>query len=123
MNERQREEFAREMECNLSISVPGPSRSRIYVYVQSGTRTFDWALFERYNEGLIGFDEALRNADPADELRLPVKLKSRHGSRRQALNAVRTSSGGHCAASATPARLQLQFQPQLPVRIARADIA
>ena len=42
-----------------------------------GMRTFDWALFELYNEGLIGFDEAIRNADSANELRLNIKLKSK----------------------------------------------
>jgi twitching motility protein PilU len=44
-----------------------------------GMRTFDWALFELYNEGLIGFEEALRNADSANELRLNIKLKSARG--------------------------------------------
>ena len=44
-----------------------------------GMRTFDWALFELYNEGLIGYDEAIRNADSANELRLNIKLKSRRG--------------------------------------------
>ena len=44
-----------------------------------GMRTFDWALFELYNEGLIGFDEAIRNADSANELRLNIKLKSARG--------------------------------------------
>ena len=44
-----------------------------------GMRTFDWALFELYNAGLIGFDEALRNADSANELRLNIKLKSQRG--------------------------------------------
>ena len=44
-----------------------------------GMRTFDWALFELYNAGLIGFDEALRNADSANELRLHIKLKSQRG--------------------------------------------
>jgi twitching motility protein PilU len=44
-----------------------------------GMRTFDWALFELYNAGLIGFDEALRNADSANELRLNIKLKSARG--------------------------------------------
>ena len=34
MNERQREEFARELECNFAISVPGISRFRVNVYVQ-----------------------------------------------------------------------------------------
>jgi len=44
-----------------------------------GMRTFDWALFELYNEGLISYDEAIRNADSANELRLSIKLKSRRG--------------------------------------------
>ncbi|GAA4858693.1 PilT/PilU family type 4a pilus ATPase [Luteimonas vadosa] len=44
-----------------------------------GMRTFDWALFELYNEGMISYDEAIRNADSANELRLHIKLKSRRG--------------------------------------------
>ncbi len=44
-----------------------------------GMRTFDWALFELYNEGKIGYDEAIRNADSANELRLNIKLKSQRG--------------------------------------------
>jgi twitching motility protein PilU len=42
-------------------------------------RTFDWALFELYNDGLISYEEALRNADSANELRLAMKLKSKRG--------------------------------------------
>ena len=34
MNERQREEFAQELECNFAISVPGVSRFRVNVFVQ-----------------------------------------------------------------------------------------
>ena len=44
-----------------------------------GMRTFDWALFELYNEGLIAYEEAIRNADSANELRLNIKLKSQRG--------------------------------------------
>ena len=44
-----------------------------------GMRTFDWALFELYNEGQISYEEAIRNADSANELRLNIKLKSRRG--------------------------------------------
>jgi twitching motility protein PilU len=44
-----------------------------------GMRTFDWALFELYNDGLISYEEALRNADSANELRLAMKLKSKRG--------------------------------------------
>jgi twitching motility protein PilU len=44
-----------------------------------GMRTFDWALFELYNDGHIGYEEAIRNADSANELRLNIKLKSARG--------------------------------------------
>ncbi|ENW94305.1 PilT/PilU family type 4a pilus ATPase [Acinetobacter dispersus] len=43
-----------------------------------GMQTFDQALFELYNEGAISYDEALRNADSVNELRLQIKLKSTH---------------------------------------------
>lgn len=41
-----------------------------------GMQTFDQALFDLYNEGAISYDEALRNADSTNELRLQIKLKS-----------------------------------------------
>jgi twitching motility protein PilU len=44
-----------------------------------GMRTFDWTLFELYNEGLIGYEDAIRNSDSANELRLAIKLKSKRG--------------------------------------------
>jgi twitching motility protein PilU len=44
-----------------------------------GMRTFDMALFELYDEGLIAYEEAIRNADSANELRLNIKLKSKRG--------------------------------------------
>jgi twitching motility protein PilU len=44
-----------------------------------GMCTFDAALFDLYDAGLIGFDEALRNADSTNELRLNIKLKSKRG--------------------------------------------
>jgi twitching motility protein PilU len=34
MNERQREEFAKELECNFAISLPGISRFRVNVFMQ-----------------------------------------------------------------------------------------
>ena len=49
-----------------------------------GMRTFDWALFDLYNEGIIGYEEAIRNADSANELRLNIKLKSKRGEPAQA---------------------------------------
>jgi twitching motility protein PilU len=44
-----------------------------------GMRTFDQALFDLYNEGFISYDEAIRNADSANELRLQIKLKAERG--------------------------------------------
>jgi twitching motility protein PilU len=44
-----------------------------------GMRTFDWALYELYDAGHISFEEAIRNADSANELRLAIKLKSQRG--------------------------------------------
>ena len=41
-----------------------------------GMRTFDQALFDLYNDGHISYDEAIRNADSANELRLQIKLRS-----------------------------------------------
>jgi twitching motility protein PilU len=45
-----------------------------------GMMTFDAALFDLYDEGAISYDEAIRNADSANELRLNIKLNSKRGS-------------------------------------------
>ena len=37
MNERQREEFAREFECNFALAIPGLSRFRVNIFKQRGT--------------------------------------------------------------------------------------
>jgi len=44
-----------------------------------GMKTFDQALFELYEAGLISYEDALRNADSKNELRLRVKLESKRG--------------------------------------------
>jgi twitching motility protein PilU len=44
-----------------------------------GMRTFDSALVELYNDNHISFEEAIRNSDSANELRLEIKLKSPRG--------------------------------------------
>jgi twitching motility protein PilU len=41
-----------------------------------GMSTFDQSLFDLYNDGAIAYDEAIRNADSANELRLNIKLNS-----------------------------------------------
>jgi twitching motility protein PilU len=42
-----------------------------------GMMTFDAALFDLFNEGAISYDEAIRNADSANELRLNIKLSGK----------------------------------------------
>jgi twitching motility protein PilU len=44
-----------------------------------GMCTFDWALFDLYEARAISFEDAIRNAESANELRLNIKLKSRRG--------------------------------------------
>ncbi|MFT6579384.1 MAG: twitching motility protein PilU [Zhongshania sp.] len=44
-----------------------------------GMQTFDAALFKLYEEGKIAFEEALKNADSANNLRLRIKLHSKRG--------------------------------------------
>ncbi|HSH87026.1 MAG TPA: PilT/PilU family type 4a pilus ATPase [Methylophilus sp.] len=42
-----------------------------------GMQTFDQALFELYESGKITYDDALRNADSVNDLRLKIKLNSK----------------------------------------------
>ncbi|HMV17528.1 MAG TPA: PilT/PilU family type 4a pilus ATPase [Zoogloea sp.] len=44
-----------------------------------GMQTFDQSLFDLYERGLITYEDALRNADSMNDLRLQIKLKSRRG--------------------------------------------
>ena len=41
---------------------------------ESGMQTFDQALFDLYEAGLISYEDALRNADSINDLRLKIKL-------------------------------------------------
>jgi twitching motility protein PilU len=42
-----------------------------------GMKTFDQALFELFESGAIAYEEALRNADSKNEIRLRIKLESK----------------------------------------------
>ena len=42
-----------------------------------GMQTFDQALFQLYEDGSISYEEAMRNADSKNELRLRIKLQSK----------------------------------------------
>ena len=47
---------------------------------EAGMKTFDQALFELFREGAITEEEAIRNADSANEVRLMIKLGETEGS-------------------------------------------
>ena len=44
-----------------------------------GMQTFDQALFDAYESNIISYEDALRNADSLNDLRLQIKLNSRRG--------------------------------------------
>ena len=44
-----------------------------------GMQTFDQSLFDLYEEGLISYDDALKNADSVNDLRLNIQLNSKRG--------------------------------------------
>ena len=46
---------------------------------EMGMQTFDQSLFKAYEDGGISYEEALRNADSVNDLRLQIKLNSKRG--------------------------------------------
>jgi len=44
---------------------------------EAGMQTFDQSLFSLYEAGLISYDDALRNADSQNDLRLRIKLEGK----------------------------------------------
>lgn len=49
---------------------------------RQGMQTFDGALFNLYESGEVGYEEAVRHADSQNELRLRIKLESKRSERR-----------------------------------------
>ena len=49
-----------------------------------GMQTFDQALFQLYEDSIISYEEAMRNADSKNELRLKIKLQSQREGAAQA---------------------------------------
>ena len=41
-----------------------------------GMQTFDQSLFDLYESGAVSYEDALRNADSVNDLRLQIKLQS-----------------------------------------------
>lgn len=80
-----------------------------------GMKTFDWSLFELYNEGTISYNEAIQNADSANELRLNIKLNGTRqpkepGSVSSATETDAESQGGAEPVATSP---ELSLEPDL----------
>ena len=53
-----------------------------------GMQTFDQALFDLYEEGKISYEDALRNADSVNDLRLTIKLESKEAKNRDITSGI-----------------------------------
>ncbi len=51
-----------------------------------GMQTFDQALFDQYESDKISYEEALKNADSVNDLRLRIKLESKHTAERDVMS-------------------------------------
>ncbi|MFT4720605.1 MAG: twitching motility protein PilU [Candidatus Azotimanducaceae bacterium] len=68
---------------------------------EQGMQTFDMSLFKLYKQGKISFDEAIKNADSKNNLRLRVTLDERPGKEKAAAEAA--ASAKNAPAAAKPA--------------------
>ena len=53
-----------------------------------GMQTFDQALFDLYESGDISYEDALRNADSVNELRLNIKLNSKEAKDKDVMSGI-----------------------------------
>ena len=53
-----------------------------------GMQTFDQALFDLYEAGEISYEDALRNADSVNELRLNIKLNSKESKDKDVMSSI-----------------------------------
>jgi twitching motility protein PilU len=53
-----------------------------------GMQTFDQALFDLYEEGAISYEDALRNADSVNELRLKIKLEGKEAKDKDVMSGI-----------------------------------
>ena len=72
-----------------------------------GMKTFDQALFELYEAGFISYEDALRNADSKNELRLRIKLESKRERRT-------SDDGRRCDRRGRSAEPRRRWQGALP---------
>ncbi len=53
-----------------------------------GMQTFDQHLFELYEGGQISYEDALRNADSVNELRLMIKLQGKEAKEKDVMTGI-----------------------------------
>jgi len=53
-----------------------------------GMQTFDQSLFDLYEAGLISYEDALRNADSLNDLRLAIKLQGKEAKSRNVFSGI-----------------------------------
>ncbi len=58
---------------------------------EQGMQTFDQALFDLFENGHITYDDAIHNADSANELRLDIKLKSKREDKKGGASGIELS--------------------------------
>jgi twitching motility protein PilU len=59
-----------------------------------GMHTFDQALFDLYESGYISYEDALRNADSLNDLRLRIKLESKGSKKEDIMSGLDSLFGG-----------------------------
>ena len=55
---------------------------------EMGMQTFDQALFDLYEGGLVSYEDALRNADSLNELRLMIKLQGKEAKDKDVMTGI-----------------------------------
>src|SRR5580700_4791424 len=80
-----------------------------------GMKTFDWSLFELYNDGTISYNEAIQNADSANELRLNIKLNGTRQPKEpgSASSAAETEAEAQAGAESVAPSPELSLEPDL----------
>ena len=53
-----------------------------------GMQTFDQSLFDLFEEGAISYEDALRNADSVNELRLKIKLEGKESKEKDVMSGI-----------------------------------
>ena len=74
-----------------------------------GMQTFDQSLYDLYKAGKIAFDEAIRNADSANNLRLRVKLSEEGGEIDGKSEDKKNSNGSKKESSEKEVKLQIDL--------------